>query len=131
MSKAKSKTQKKIDNNIRLALTSACQSMLEEVPGFQWLTHQADYTNFPASLLIICVFDSPDQQLQAESSGKASQMKRVIQAKLLKTGVKFKSLEQQILLDNEQVCKQEHQGNWTLRLASYKGRAIGKNRPSQ
>lgn len=129
MSKAKSKTQKKIDNNIRLALTSACQSMLEEVPGFQWLTHQADYTNFPASLLIICVFDSLDHQLQAESGGKVSEMKRVIQAKLLKAGVKFKSLEQQILLDNEQACEQEHQGNWTLRLTGYKGRAIGKNRP--
>ena len=93
------------------------------------LTHQADYTNFPASLLITCVFDSLDHQLQAESSGKACQMKRLIQEKLLKIGVKFKSLKQQILLDNEQACEQQHQGNWAARLASRQGRAVSNNRP--
>jgi len=56
-------------------------------------------------------------------------MKRLIQEKLLKIGVKFKSLKQQILLDNEQACEQQHQGNWAARLASRQGRAVSNNRP--
>ena len=51
------KTSQKIDNNICKALTIACESSLHEVPGFAWLTHRANYTNFPASLVITCVFE--------------------------------------------------------------------------
>ena len=63
--KPQSKTQKKIDNNVRKALTAACEDCLKDVPGFQWLTHQANYTNFPASLFVTCVFDT-DEQLEVQ-----------------------------------------------------------------
>lgn len=51
------------------ALTSACDQFLEDVPEFQWLTHQAIYSNFPASLLITCVFDTEGCLLRPTSGG--------------------------------------------------------------
>lgn len=130
MPKPQSKTQKKIDNNIRLALTEACEQTLEDVPGFQWLTHQADYSNFPASLLVTCVFDTSESQLHAEKVGHALTLRKCIQTKLLKIGIPFKRLEQQVIFDSEEACLLTHGGDWTRRLGSRVGRAVAKNRPN-
>ncbi|NIB40365.1 Fis family transcriptional regulator [Pseudomaricurvus alkylphenolicus] len=129
MGRPKSKTQKRLENSLRVALTEACDEMLDKVAGFQWLTHQADYTNFPASLLVTCVFDKRASEQLAVSGGQAADMKKLIQAKLLKIGVKFKFLEKQVLFDNEEDCEQQHQGDWSARLASREGRAVVRNRP--
>lgn len=102
MSKPQSKTQKRIDNTIRLALTDACEQFLETTPGFVWLTHQANYSDFPASLMITCVFDTGVSQQQAGENGGTKEMQKLIQAKLLKIGVKLKAPKQQIIFDNEQ-----------------------------
>jgi hypothetical protein len=101
MAKPKSKTQKKIDNNVRLALTDACEQFLEDIVGFQWLTHEANYRSFPASLLITCVFDTDENHQQACQNGHSVKMQNLIQAKLLKTGVKLKSPKQQIIFESE------------------------------
>lgn len=125
MAKPQSKTEKKIDNNVRLALTSACEQFLEDVPGFQWLTHQANYTNFPASLLITCVFDTDESQQCAD----ASVIHKLIRSKLLKIGVKLKAPKQQVIFDSEGACAQENDGNWVERLDGRKGRRVVRNRP--
>ena len=52
------RTDKKIDNNVRKALTIACDTALEKVDGFEWLTHTASYDCFPGSLRVTCVFDT-------------------------------------------------------------------------
>jgi hypothetical protein len=105
MAKPKSKTQKKTDNNIRLALTDACEIFLDDIPGFQWLTHQADYSNFPASLSITCVFDTDKSQQQACQNDNATTMQNIIQAKLLKIGVKLNSPKQQVMFDSEETLQ--------------------------
>ncbi|MBR9912128.1 MAG: Fis family transcriptional regulator [Gammaproteobacteria bacterium] len=129
MAKPQSKTQKKIDNNIRLALTAVCEQALDEVPGFQWLTHRANYTNFPASLLITCVFETEDQRQRAQQDGNSDRLQKLIQAKLLKAGVKLPALKKQVLFDSEQACSDESGGDWERRLAASAGRAVAKNRP--
>jgi len=126
MAKPQSKTEKKIDNNVRLALTAACEQFLEDVPGFQWLTHQANYTNFPASLFISCVFDTQASQEQAD----AAAIHRLLQSKLLKIGVKLKAPKQQVVFDSEQACTQENDGNWAARLTRREHRALARNRPN-
>ena len=102
MAKPKSKTQKKIDNNVRLALTDACEQFLVTTPGFQWLSHQADYSNFPASLLISCVFDSDENLQQAVQKGLCVNMQNLIQTKLLNIGVKLKAPKQQVIFKSEE-----------------------------
>jgi hypothetical protein len=52
------KTNKKIDANICKALTLACDFSMHQIRGFLWLTHRVNYTNFPASLVVTCVFSS-------------------------------------------------------------------------
>ncbi len=129
MTKPQSKTQKKIDNNIRIALTTVCEQALKDVPGFLWLTHEANYTNFPASLFVTCVFDTEESLEQAKKDGNTPILRKNIQASLLKVGVKFKAVNQQVCFDSEEACMQMHQGDWKARFASKKGRSIPFNRP--
>ncbi len=123
----KSKTQKKTDNRIRLALTSVCEQSLKDVAGFQWLTHQADYSNFPASLLITCVFDTDDALEVAHRQGLTGAMKKNIQVTLLKIGVRFKGLEKQVIFDTEEACINEDGHDWSRRSSKLYGRAVPNN----
>lgn len=125
-----SKTQKRTENNIRLALTKACKQSLEAIDGFAWLTHQADYTHFPASLFITCVFDSAQAQQNAIANGEDKRLQKFILSQLFAIGVKLPNAKQQVIFDNEEHCNQEHEGNWKLRLASRKGRQLARNRPT-
>lgn len=119
MSNPKSKTQKKLDNAIRIALTEVCEQALDEVAGFQWLTHRANYSDFPGSLIITCVFEDDTQLLLAESRGDDKQLRQTIQHKLLKIGVKFKSINRQVAFDSEESCDREHAGDWQQRLIKH------------
>ncbi len=127
--KPQSKTQKKIDNNVRKALTAACEDCLKDVAGFQWLTHQVNYTNFPASLFVTCVFDNDQQLEQAHEQGQTLMIQKRVQTALLKIGVKLKSAVTQVVFDTEEACAEKHDGDWTLRLAGREGLAVAKNRP--
>ncbi len=118
------KTQKRLDQKLRKALTDVCELLLEQNIGFEWLTHQADYTNFPASLLITCVFTTEADAANADQAG----IMRLLQAKLLAFGVKFKAIKQQVLFDSEEACAQQ-EGHWDQRLAKRVGRAVSRNRP--
>lgn len=124
MPRPKSKTQKKIDNNIRLALTDVCELLLQDTPGFQWLTHHANYSNFPASLLITCVFDTEESQQRASEHSEYSEysderkLQSLIQAKLLSIGVKLTTPRQQIIFDSEQACAKQQQGDWDQRFSN-------------
>jgi hypothetical protein len=126
MSKPQSKTQKKIDNNVRKALTLACEKILDDVAGFQWLTHQANYTNFPASLFVTCVFDTDSSLQDAGQQGATVSIQKLIQTQLLKIGVKFKSVSTQVVFDTEQACEQQHAGDWSQRLAGRDARAVSR-----
>lgn len=127
MTRPKSKTQKKLDHQIGIALTDACDQLLEEIPGFQWLTHHADYSKFPASLLITCVFDTDKNQRHAAETSHVKKIQHCIQAKLLSIGVKLTAPRQQIAFDSEEACTQQQQGDWQRRLLATRGTATGKH----
>lgn len=125
---AKSKTQKKIDNQLRTALTRVCEQALKNTDGFRWLTHQADYANFPASLLITCIFEAEVELVQAQQQGLTASMQKRVQASLLKIGIRFKNLERQVIFDTEEACKSEDNHNWQQRLAKQQDRAVPHNK---
>ena len=52
------KSFKKLDNTVIRALTNACEIAKDWDCGFEWLTHTADYNQFPESLMVTCVFSS-------------------------------------------------------------------------
>lgn len=112
------RTDKKIDNNVRKALTIACDTALEKVEGFKWLTHVASYDCFPGSLKVVCVFDTNEALARAYDEALDQYFRKLIQGNLLKVGVKFKNVQKQICFDTEENCEREHNGNWRARIAN-------------
>jgi len=112
-----SKTNQKIDNNVCKALTIACESSLHEVAGFVWLTHRANYTNFPASLVITCVFNTDEEVTEMKAQQQDECLRGTIQKQLLKIGVVVKNIKQCVRFDSEEACQRQHQGEWADRLA--------------
>lgn len=110
------KTVKKIDNNVIKALTIVCEHAKSEIPGFEWLTHTANYSNFPASLLITCVFDNNQSLFDVQSSKQDLAIKKMVQQQLLKVGVLIKNAKHQVYFDTEEACLAEHNGDWSKRL---------------
>lgn len=110
------KTTQKLDNNVCKALTIACESSLHDINGFRWLTHRANYTNFPASLVVTCVFDTDAEIIAMKAEKLDEQLRQTIQKQLLKVGVVLKSARQNIHFDSEESCQRDHQGQWSDRL---------------
>ncbi len=95
------KTHKKIDNQLRVTLTKVCEIALENVAGFQWLTHLVDYDNFPASLKIICVFDTIQNEMLAQQNQHAY-LCELINRELLKENIKLSDINRQVRFDCEE-----------------------------
>ena len=110
------KTTQKLDNNVCKALTIACESSLHDVTGFCWLTHRANYTNFPASLIVTCVFNTDAEVTTMKSDKLDDVLRQTIQKQLLKVGIVLKSVRQNVHFDSEEACQREHQGQWADRL---------------
>ncbi|TWX68146.1 Fis family transcriptional regulator [Colwellia sp. C1TZA3] len=111
------KSDKKIDNQIIKSLTEVCQSALEEIDGFEWLTHTVNFDNFPDSLKIVCVFDSNQKLASYLKSDDSKQLALFITDSLAGIGIKLNSVKNQIELDSEENCTLYHAGNWHKRLA--------------
>ncbi|GIC76473.1 Fis family transcriptional regulator [Moritella sp. F3] len=111
------KTEKKIDNNLCKVLTDVCETAKDEIQGFQWLTHQVNYANFPASLKLICVFDSNADIAQLAVSKQDLRLKALLTQALISMEVKLKNPNKQIKFDSEENCGRDNGGNWTKRLA--------------
>ena len=116
------KSDKKIDNQIRVILTDLCESYYEQVSGFKWLTHVVDYNSFPNSLKIVCVFETKndiDHFLARPVDVKINSdfVLSSLNQKLSAIGVKVKKLDKLIRYDDEERCLSEHNGNWANRLS--------------
>ena len=114
------KTSQKIENNVCKALTIACESSLHVIAGFSWLTHRANYTNFPASLVITCVFETQADIIAMKANQQDDQLRYDIVKQLVKVGVVVKKAKQHIHFDSEEACLLAHQGEWATRLALVK-----------
>ncbi|KGK00572.1 hypothetical protein [Thalassotalea sp. ND16A] len=110
------KTDKKIDNQLRTALTDVCETALQEIDGFQWLTHLVDYANFPKSLTVVCIFASNEKLEVFLSKNDKNELTSLIQSKLDGIGIKVKNVAKHISYDSEENCEKQHNGNWANRL---------------
>ncbi|EGG98432.1 hypothetical protein imdm_13 [gamma proteobacterium IMCC2047] len=110
------KTDKKRDNQLRQVLTEVCDAALEDIEGFQWLTHRVDYARFPESLKVICVFDTDGSLTTFLSGSQSDRLALFMQKKLAGAGVDIKHMSAHISYDSEEQCEREHQGQWARRL---------------
>lgn len=111
------KTNQKIDNNICKALTLACEYSLHKIPGFSWLTHRANYTNFPSSLIVTCIFETEAEIEEMKTQQFDGELRSTIQKQLLNVGVVVKNIKQQVRFDSEEACLSQSGGEWPQRLA--------------
>ncbi|MFT5815026.1 MAG: hypothetical protein ACI9VT_002797 [Psychroserpens sp.] len=111
------KLDKKIDNHIIKALTQVCQSALEDIDGFEWLTHTVNFEKFPESLKIICIFDSNIKLANYIKSSNNQDLAALITGSLADIGIQLKEPKNQIELDSEENCMLYHAGNWRKRLS--------------
>ena len=117
MSSMKS-TVKKLDDNVIKALTKVCEEAKQHIEGFDWLTHRADYSNFPASLAITCVFLTEHQLSQAMEQKQDAYLRKQVQKQMLKAGILLKDVRRNVFFDTEEACAAGHGGNWDSRLAT-------------
>jgi hypothetical protein len=110
------KTIKKLDKQVVQALTIACEQCKQDVLGFDWLTHTADYSNFPGSLVVRCVFDTDQSLHVAKETEQTVLLIKRIHGALLKSGFLLKHPKKHVIFDTEEACTREHQGDWNKRL---------------
>lgn len=111
------KTDKKTENQLRIALTDVCEIALEEFSGFQWLTHLVNYTDFPNSLKVICVFDTNDNLNNFTAANNHQRLNTLIQKKLLEMSINTNNITNHVLYDTEENCDKYDNGKWANRLA--------------
>lgn len=106
------KSDKKIENNLRIALTDVCESALKEFTGFEWLTHLVKYSDFPKSLKIICVFDTNNNLTSFLNSNNRYELEELIVNNLLCAEVRIKNITNHISYDTEEECEKNNNGKW-------------------
>lgn len=92
------KSDKKIDNKLRKALTEICDFALQHSDGYQWITHSVNFQQFPESLIITCIFSDQQSADHAEQQGTLFSM---IQQKLQDASVDLKQSTKQIRFESE------------------------------
>ena len=103
------KSDKKIENSIIQSLNKACTSLLTSVEGFKWLTHFVDYNQFPASLLVLCVFESNQDLTQVKVSQHDLYIQELIKEHLATINIKPFDKTKQVKFDTEEQCEIELQ----------------------
>jgi hypothetical protein len=106
------KSAKKIDNAVREALTDVCEVALDEVTGFKWITHFANYSSFPGSLSVVCVFDTNNDLSSALNTLKDDYLCNLIKEKLSAADIHIKDMKQHVSFDTEEACENENGGKW-------------------
>ena len=111
------KSDKKIDQQLRRLLTEVCTQCKNTIKGFEWLTHRVNYSNFPKSLKVICVFDSNSNLQNYLQSCKNHYLQSLINKALCELSIKMNNVNKIVSFDTEQNCQKQHNGNWAIRLS--------------
>ena len=111
------KMDKKIDKQLRIVLTDVCETALKKYVGFQWLTHVVNYSNFPKSLKVVCVFDTNENLNNFMLDNHSQALNILIQKKLFEVDVNINNVVNHISYDTEENCDKNDNGKWAVRLA--------------
>ena len=109
------KSDKKLDNSIRIELTDICESALKSIDGFIWLTHLVNYDDFPSSLKVICVFETNNHLKHFIQGNDKDRLCAPIIKCFGKLGIKLKKPDKHIAFDSQESCDLHHNGNWAER----------------
>jgi len=110
------KTDKKIDKQLRDTLNELCESTLKSLDGFLWVTHIVNFSSFPQSLKIVCVFETNQQLVQFIDGQEHKAIKQLMGQRLSQVGIHLKKVEKHLLFDSQENCDRDDQGKWERRL---------------
>jgi hypothetical protein len=110
---------KKRDKALTEALTAVCEKALEQIPGFEWLTHDVDFQRPEQSLRITCVFATSADIEMAREQGLLQCLQAWIKISLKEQAIALATPGKQIVYDAESACQSQHGGNWALRLTRH------------
>lgn len=96
------KSDKKIENQLRIVLTEVCETALKKFNGFEWLTHNVNYSHFPNSLKVICIFDTNDNLSSFIKSNSCRELGTLLQKKFFNIGINLKNITLHISYDTEE-----------------------------
>ncbi len=74
---------------------------LDEVAGFKWITHRVNYKDFPASLSVVCVFETSHCLATALSTHKDDFLRSLIREKLSAVNIPIKDIKRQVVFCTE------------------------------
>lgn len=109
------KSDKKIENTLRETLTDVCSLLLDNVEGFKWLTHFVNYSDFPNSLSIVCIFETREDLSKLLRSEKHDYLLSLIKSELKSVNIQLNDLKKQVSFDTEEACAEQHDGKWNKR----------------
>ncbi|MDN3715478.1 Fis family transcriptional regulator [Vibrio breoganii] len=95
------KTDKKIENRIRRVLTEVCEDTLKGYDGFLWVTHTVNYSSFPQSLRIVCVFDTNQDRANFLAGEGQLNVSTTIQKAFDQVGIQLKNVDKQISYEHK------------------------------
>ena len=111
------KTDKKNEKLIVEALTAVCDIAISQVPGFQWLTHRVNYSRFPDSLIVVCIFATNNDLTNVLLAKQDDFLRSLIREKLSTVAIPMKDTARQVSFDTEEACEFEDGGKWRQRLS--------------
>ena len=109
------KTDKKLESTLITALTEVCNEALEAFNGFQWLTHFANYSHFPDSLVVVCVFDTNEHLEKMYQKDTGDTFRHMLKSKLESIDIRLKNIDSHVKFDTEEACEKENDGRWNKR----------------
>ncbi|MHC8344598.1 hypothetical protein [Pseudomonas sp. RT6P73] len=107
----------RIERRLVATLTEACETAKAQIVGFEWLTHEVDYDEFPSSLRVVWVFDTQANKDQALASGQGERMVELTAIALNEAEVLVSQVSAHVQFDSEEQCQRANGGNWQQRLA--------------
>ena len=121
-----SRNHSRIDRELTQELTWACEQAKSEISGFEWLTHQVDYTRIPYRLVVTWVFDSEANRLAASVGGTNALIQDLTVAAIGQAGIARSDITLSVARDSEERCATQHGGDWAARLNA-RARSGGKH----
>lgn len=92
------KSDKKLDNLLRKALTIACENIKDKIPDFNWLTHEVNYQQYPTSLIIRCYVNHQQTVDKLIETNQLSTIHQAIERQLNIIGINKFNANKQIKL---------------------------------
>ncbi|MCL1049048.1 Fis family transcriptional regulator [Shewanella abyssi] len=96
------KSDKKIENAIRISLTEVCESLKGEVSGFEWLCHRVDFSNVNQSLKVTFMFATNQSLREAKLRLQTDEMANLACHALAKHNIQITNAAKQFVFDTEE-----------------------------